>query len=258
MVCDTEDGRSRRTSSSGRMLSMFDLFTPQRPLLSAEEIAGALECSPATAYRYARDLCAAGLLARFSTGFTLGPRIIELDYTIREHDPLLRLGMPVLRELRERTGCDVLMTKMYGEQIIAVHHERGTDPTTVSFSRGRPMPLFYGAGSKVILANLPTAQQRRLHGRYEAEIDTAGLGSDWPEFRSSLAKIRKAGHAVSIGELERQNVGLGVPVMHEPDLLPSGLIAVMHRTRWEMVDKRLITDIVMKAAAAVGALIKGT
>lgn len=241
-----------RTSSSGRMLRLLDLFTPEQPMVAAEQIASALDVSPATAYRYAADLCASGLLARFSNGFTLGPRIVELDYTIREHDPLLRVGLPIIRRLRDRTGCDVLLTEMFGERIIAVHHERGADPTTVSYSRGRPMPLFRGAGSKVILAHLPTARLQKLRTRHARDAVEFGSGKDWSAFRTELASIRRDGYAVSEGELDPQNIGIGVPVLHETVLLPGSVVAVMGRTRWEFADKALVARIVMQAGQEIG------
>lgn len=245
------DGKER-LSSSGRMLRLLDLFTPEQPMVDAEQIASALGVSPATAYRYAADLCVSGLLARFSNGFTLGPRIVELDYTIREHDPLLRVGLPIIRRLCERTGCDVLLTEMFGDRIIAVYHERGADPTTVSYSRGRPMPLFRGAGSKVILAHLPVARLQKLKTRHAQDLVEFGSGKDWPAFRAELAAIRRDGYAVSEGELDPQNVGIGVPVPHGTVLLPGSIVAVMGRTRWEFADKALVANIVMQAGQQIG------
>ena len=247
----------RRSSSSGRMLRLLDLFSPEQPLIAAEQIALALDVSTATAYRYAAALCESGLLARFSGSFTLGPRIVELDYTIREHDPLLLAGLPVLRRLRDRTGCDVLMTEMFGDRIIAVHHERGTDPTTVSFSRGRPMPLFRGAGSKVIVANLPALQVQRLHARHAEDAAASGLGADWPSFRAELAVIRRNGYTVSEGELDLQNVGIGAPVPHGTAALPGSVVAVMSRSRWEFADKALVAQVVVEAGQQIGAILRG-
>lgn len=238
------------------MLSLLDLFTPARPLLTAEEMAGQLGCSAATAYRYAADLCGAGLLARFSASFMLGPRIIELDYLIREHDPLLGIGLPLLRNLRDRTGCDVMVTEMLAEGIITVHHERGTDPTTVSFSRGRPLPLFRGAGSKAILAFLPPVQQRKLFERHVGEAAAAGLGETWPAFRAALSELRKEGHAISCGELDPQNVGIGAPLLHGIGAPPGSIVAVMSRTRWDLADQSRVTAIVKRTADEISALLR--
>src|SRR5580692_9207329 len=134
-----------------RMLAVLDLFSPERPVLTAEEVAGRLGCSVATAYRYLGRLGAAGLVAGFRAAYALGPRVIELDHTIRQGDPLLHAAQPVMRELRDASGCDVLLASMFGERILAVHHERGGDPAIVSFGRGRPMPLFRGAGSRMMV-----------------------------------------------------------------------------------------------------------
>jgi DNA-binding IclR family transcriptional regulator len=243
------------------MLAVLDLFDADHPMLTVEDMVAPLACSAATAYRYVAELCAAGLLVRSGSSsqgsaYTLGPRIIELDYAIRERDRLLLTAAPVMRELRDRTGLDVLLTAMYGERIIAVHHERGTDRTTVSFGRGRPMPLFRGAGSKIILAGLPPPRLRRLFQRHAEEIAALGLGASWGEFRSGLAAMRKAGHAISLGELEPHNVGVAVKLPPDPDVLPGSLVAVLSRARWSLADKNMIVAVVATAAARIGALLR--
>ena len=246
----------RRTSSSGRMLELLDLFTPGQSVLTAADIAGRLGCSPATAYRYAAELCGAGLLARFSGAFALGPRIIELDRMIRDHDPLLLAGRPVLQRLRDRTGCDVMVVEMFSDAVVTVHHERGTDPATVTFTRGRRMPLLRGAGSKAIVSNLPLPALRQLFERNAAMVAEAGLGEDWPGFRASMAALRKAGHAVSLGELDPQNVGIGVPLLHGAGVPPGSLVAVMSSVRWEITDRRRVIGMVASAGAEISGLLR--
>ena len=67
-------------SSLARMLSILDLFGARAPVLSAEEIIARRNYSRPTGYRYVRELVAAGLLVRAPGGYSLGPRIIELDW----------------------------------------------------------------------------------------------------------------------------------------------------------------------------------
>jgi DNA-binding IclR family transcriptional regulator len=242
-------------SSLRRMLDCLDLFTPEQPTQTAEEIAATLGCSTATAYRYLAELCRAGLIARVGRAYTLGGRIIELDYVIRAGDPVLQAALPVMRELRGRTGCDVLLTEMVGGRILASHHERGTDTATVSFGRGRPMPLFRGAGSKVILAALPTPRLRTLHAAQAGDIATASLGESWAEFRSMLAGIRRAGYAISLGELDPQNVGIAAPVARADGAPPSSLVLVLSRERWTIADKPLVAELVKTAASRIAAAV---
>ena len=235
------------------MLAVLDLFSVDQPVWKADEVAASFRCSVATAYRYLAELCRAGLLTRTSSTFTLGARIVELDYTIRQSDPLRRAALPIMRELRDRTGCDVLLADMIGDRILASHHERGNDPTTVSFGRGRPMPLFRGAGSKAIIATLPVARLRRIYNARQDEIAGAGLGDDWKGFRAALAAIRRAGHAISLGELEPQNVAVGAPVPHGEGAAPGSLVLVLSRARWGIADKTVIAALVEMAAARIGA-----
>lgn len=240
------------------MLAILDLFDPDRPVWKPDDVAAVSGCSVATAYRYLAELCRAGLLDRVNGDYTLGARIIELDYTIRACDPLRRAALPIMRELRDRTGCDVLLAGMIGDRVLASHHERGNDPTTVSFGRGRPMPLFRGAGSKAIVAALPPARLRRLFAARQEEIAAAGLGSDWRSFRTAVAGIRRAGHAVSLGELEPQNVAVGAPVLHGDRALPGSLVLVLSRARWGIADKQLVAALVQTAAARIGAAAQDT
>src|SRR5580704_9159958 len=131
MAVTARKGKRPSMSSLRRMLAILGLFTPDRPVWQAEAVAARFECSLATAYRYLAELCRAGLLARLNGDYMLGAGIIELDYTIRAGDPLLHAATPSMRELRDRTGCEVLLAGMIGERILAIHHERGSDDTIV-------------------------------------------------------------------------------------------------------------------------------
>ena len=74
-------------SSLTRMLSVLDLFSRDHMALTAEQIAEELKLTRTTSYRYIGELMQAGLLVSTMGVYTLGPRIIQLDYRIRESDP---------------------------------------------------------------------------------------------------------------------------------------------------------------------------
>ncbi|MDP8990513.1 MAG: helix-turn-helix domain-containing protein, partial [Acidobacteriota bacterium] len=183
-------------SSVAKVLSILEFFNSGTSLLTAEEINTKLGCSRPQAYRYIRELNEKGFLTRFAGGYSLGPKIIELDYFIRIGDPLLQVSIPLIRDLRNRVGADVILVKMFGDHLVAIHHEHASDLSLVGFGRGRPMLIFRGSAYKVILANLPTARQKRLFDKYPDEVKASTLGHTWEEMRADLRKIRKAGYAV--------------------------------------------------------------
>jgi DNA-binding IclR family transcriptional regulator len=74
------------------------------------------------------------------------------------------------------------------------------------------MPMFHGASSKIIFANLPSRSVRWFFGKFAREISEAGLGSDWESIKTNLRKIRKARVLVAVGEVDRDRVGIAAPV----------------------------------------------
>lgn len=234
------------------MLAVLDLFTVARAVWTAEDIIARTGTSRPTGYRYVRELVAAGLLMRLTGGrYHLGPRIIELDCQIRATDPVLHAGQPIMKALADRTGCHVLLSNMYGEQVLNVHHEPGIEPLKITFDRGVPLPLLRGATSKAILAFLPRSRLKRIYDRHAAGIAAASLGRDWDEFRRSLAAIRRQGHAYTGGELDPPNVGMAAPVFAADGEVIGSLTLVTLDKRWALADQPQVIGLLRAGASEI-------
>ncbi|MEN9781021.1 MAG: hypothetical protein RL087_1864 [Pseudomonadota bacterium] len=236
-------------SSLARMLGVLDLFSEQHLHCSAEDVSAQLQVSLPTAYRYLKTLADAGLLLRGADArYGLGPRIIVLDHFIRQADPVLQSGIPFMKELVAQTGFDCVVSRLHGEQLLDVHREFGSMPASLSYGRGRPRPLFLGAAPKVILATLSTAQLRRLFDARAAEASAAGLASDWPGFRRYFARIRKAGHYFSNGELESNLAAIAAPLQLADGSGAGALSLVTTVQRMAVIDRDKLTPLVQRAA----------
>jgi DNA-binding IclR family transcriptional regulator len=96
---------------------------------------------------------------------------------------------------------------------MCIHQIMGRGPQEpVSYERGRLMPLYRGATSKIILAHLPARTLKALFAHDVGEIAGAGLGANWEEFRRGLAVMRRAGVNVSRGEIDPGRVGVAAPI----------------------------------------------
>lgn len=236
-----------------RALALLDLFTAGQPMWTVERLAEALKVSAPTCYRYVRELVGVGLLMRLTGGaYALGPRIVLLDYTMRQADPLLRAAPPVMRDLTRRTGCDCVMSALYGDQILDTHRESGHEPLSLAYGRGRPRPLFRGGAPKMILAVQPARLQRKLYTAHSAEAAEAGMGNSWDEFRRRMLDIARCGHHVSRGGLEPQLSAVAVPV-HSPDgEAPSlALALVTQNERFELLNLPLVTRLLVQGAEEI-------
>ncbi len=202
-------------NSLRRMLAVLKLIEPGRPTLDMDEICTRLGYAPATAYRYVRELAEVGLLVRLPGGYALGPRIIELDLLIRENDPLLHRSQDLVRQLATQTGLNVLLSELYEDTVISIHQEFGLDERALNFGRGRPMPLFRSATSRVILAHLPPRRLRRAFDQYTSAPDFPALGADWKAFSRSMLTIRRQGWCLSSGELDPGKTGVAAPIFDE-------------------------------------------
>lgn len=236
-------------SSLARMLGVLDLFTDQRLLWTPEALAEALQVSLPTAYRYVKLLTEAGLLQRTADAqVTLGPRIIVLDHYIRQADPVLQHGVPFMKELVQQTGLDCVVSALYGGQLLDTHREYGATPATLSYGRGRPRPLFRGGAPKVILAHYAPAALHKLFDARAAEVQAAGLPTDWPGFRRYYARIRKAGYYRSDGELEPHLAALAAPLFRADGSVFGAVSLVGTVPRMAVLDTPKLAGLVMRAA----------
>jgi DNA-binding IclR family transcriptional regulator len=207
-------------SSSVKALSILSLFSTEHPVWRPEDICRARGMTRATGYRYIKELMDFGLLNKVAAGsYSLGPRIIELDFQLRQTDPVLIAADSVMHELSHATGREIVLTVLINRRhVIDTHrvHARNPITTSVARNRGRQRPMFRSGAPKILLAFLPRHQQRHIHEQHADEILAEGMGASWEEFRARLDGIRKEGFYMSWGELE-PGVGAAVVPVFNPE-----------------------------------------
>jgi DNA-binding IclR family transcriptional regulator len=215
----------RNTSSGDRMLAVLGLFTIERSEWTVDVAAEELGVSATTAYRYFKRLTNAGLPSPVSrASYVLGPAIVQMDRQIQICDPMLRAARSVMRDLIHYApdGSVLLLCRLFHDRVMCVHQIMGPAPhDSVSYDRGRLMPLFRGATSKIILAHLPPRTLKSLFMQNAIAISEAELGDSWEEFRQRLATLRRSGAAGTHGELDPGRVGIAAPIFEGHSILGS-------------------------------------
>jgi DNA-binding IclR family transcriptional regulator len=202
--------------SGDRLLAVLALFSAVQTQWTVDGAAEQLGVSTTTTYRYFKKLTKAGLISPVSgASYTLGPAIIQMDRQIQTSDPVLKGARgPMIALVRDAPeGSTVLLCRLFHDRVMCVHQIMGRGPQEpVSYERGRLMPLYRGATSKIILAHLPARTLKALWAHDAGEIADAGLGAGWEEYRRGLAAIRRAGVSVSRGEIDPGRVGVAAPI----------------------------------------------
>jgi DNA-binding IclR family transcriptional regulator len=148
----------------------------------------------------------------------LGPAIIQFDRQLQLTDPMLHFAKAVMADILgfAPAGSTVLLCRIFRDTVLCVHQVASAENVRrVSYERGRPMPLFRGATSKIILAYLPPRDLRRLYGIHQAAIAAAKLGDSWEDFRIRMARMRKDGTATSFAELDPEVIGIAAPIIDD-------------------------------------------
>jgi len=230
-------------SSSSNVFAILGLFTQERPVWQPDAINATLGYTRPTGYRYVKELVEAGMLQKVSAGhYALGGRIIELDYQLRQTDPVLLASAPAMMAAARRSGYDLVLSVLYaGPRVIDIHRANGTEDLVLTYGRGRPRPMFRSGAPKVLLAWLERGPLVKIHAQYAEEIAANGMGRDWVEFRNYLKNIRRRGYYRSLGELQPGVGAMAVPVLNADGDCVGALAIVGSATRIEKdSDARLL------------------
>ncbi|APW39608.1 DNA-binding protein [Rhodoferax koreense] len=239
-------------ASTHRMLRILGLFSLERPVIKPEWLMQELGVSRASIYRDLGQLTRAGLLESVAErGYVLGPMVIELDRQIRLSDPLLEAAQELPAKLAEDTGGTILLCRQHGTKVLCIHQVNGRNPAlSVSYERGRAMPLYRGATSKIILACLPPAELRQLWTAERQTLVAAGLPDDYAQLTHALAQLRQTGHCVTQGEVDPDAVGFAVPLRDGEHLLGS-LSVVMPAAMLTAAQRRSTLSRLQSAAGRI-------
>lgn len=240
-------------SSLERMLSVLDVFSEDEPVWTVDALTETLRLTRSTAYRYVKELCDAGLLAPVGGGgYILGPRIIEFDRQIRNCDPLLTVGRDVLTGLMPRCGEGILfLCALRGDSVLSVFLVESPNTLDISYSRGRPMPLFRGSASVIILAHLPERRLKRLFRDHGDAILAAGLGATWADFRVKLRDIRARPYLTGRAQLDAGVFAISAPVFDADDNILASLTLAMPERRADSDDIDALAGLVVDGAARI-------
>lgn len=241
-------------SSFGKILTVLDLFSIQRPVINVDAISTELGLSKPTSYRYLKELVSAELLLRLSGtsgDYTLGSKIAVLDYISRTTDPLVQVSIPFMKEMVERTEFSCLLTHLNHDSCIDIHDEVFKNMHLYSYGRGCPRPVFVGSSPKVMISHLPKQQILDYYQRFATQLAEVHFAQSEEEFLSLMKKIKKQGYYFSNGELDPNIAGLSVPVKFSSKEPPLALTLLGSKNRFEFVNLQKVIEILQENAALI-------
>jgi DNA-binding IclR family transcriptional regulator len=210
---DRTSGYRERNSTADRALDILLMFEDRRLVVGGQEVADHLGVARSTAYRYLQSLASSGFIEeQRPAGYRLGPRVFELARLARKGLGLSEVARPVMRELCDRVGEAVLLTRRTGATVVCLEREETDHPVRLSYERGHVLPVNAGASALVLLAWAPEKEIDDIIETNGLPRFTGATITDAAVLRARLAEIREHGTAVSRGELDADVLGVAAPI----------------------------------------------
>ena len=195
-----------------------------------------------TAYRLLAELEQHGLVQRGpDSTVALGTRLVALGRTAEAglRERVVEPAAAVMAELSDEVGETVILTAPCALEAIVLHVvEAERHSVRLSYTLFRRGPMHRGASGKILAAFLEPAERRRL-------VDAVGA----PGLAAELDEIRRAGIAVTVGELDDGAGAVAAPILDRRGRLVAGLSVAGP-------EQRIAADVPALAAAVTAAAAK--
>jgi IclR family pca regulon transcriptional regulator len=210
----------RYSQSLERGLAILSCFTPKRPVLGIADIADELGMSRSTTHRYVITLLALGYLEQgASRKYRLGLRVTDLGMSALNSTGLREHAHPYLEELRQRTSYTVSLAVLDGPEILYIDRvrsfRRGQGQANGGVTTGSRLPAHSTAMGKLLLANLPEADQRELIASMKLTKSAPNTITGKKALRDELDEVLDANFAVDDEELARDLYAIAAPVRND-------------------------------------------
>lgn len=177
-----------------------------------------------TVYRYLRVLRDAQFVEERGDGsYALGWRLLELSGQQLTRTRLVELGHSFLHELSEATGETAVLTVRVGTQAMCLRQVESRHPIRMAFKINQLLPLYAGAGQRMLLAHAPDTVIDRVLDRPLRQFTGGTLERD--RIRRDVQEIRRNGFLVSHGELSKGAVAVAAPVFANGEIACSITVA---------------------------------
>ncbi|MCP4327927.1 MAG: IclR family transcriptional regulator [Alphaproteobacteria bacterium] len=213
-----------------RAVEILRLFSADRRLVTAPEMAQELDIPRSTVFRLAQTLESLGILEREKGGhaYRLGIGVLRIGFEYLASLDLTEIARPFLESLRDATGLSAHLVVRDGDEVVVVLKAVGMSAFSGSLNVGARLPAHATVLGRVLLADLEPEDLRVLYGdRVERlPVYTKQTPHTVEELEAVLAEDRTRGYAVSESFFESGISAVAAPVRDER----GGVVAAINLT----------------------------
>lgn len=199
---------SHPVSAVDRALAVLATLAQHGSALTATDLMSKTGLSQSTLYRQLATLKRWGFVLEVEGRYAPGPLSLQLALGFDMASHLVQHARPDMLALAQQSQESVGLIVAVNGQAICIDMIESRQALRCSFEKGRSVPLHKGASAKCLMAHLPVGA---LNALLEASLDEPGRPQ--PDVLAELNAIRKAGFAVSNGEVDPGVWGVSAPLL---------------------------------------------
>jgi DNA-binding IclR family transcriptional regulator len=239
-----------------KAMAVLELLAETPEELSLGDIAQRLDLNKSTCHRILTTLAAGDFVERPRAGsYRLGIGAFRIGSAMARRLSVRDRVLPAMQELYRSTGETVFLSVLRGDEAVCLERLDGRYASTHTLRVGGTLPLYLGAGPRLLLASLPEAQfEAYLAGPFQRRVFASQPTET--QLREWVDRIRQEGHSVSRDDVEPGVTALSAPVRdHDGEVVAalslSGLTA--HLPEGERPHHlKLLKDGAVEASRAMG------
>lgn len=212
-----------KVPAADQTLQILSLLARSRGPMPASMIAAQLELPRSTVYHLLTTLQNHGYVLHLAEEkrYGLGIAAVELSSAYARHEPLSRIGRPLVAGLVDRLRMSAHLAVPHGRDVLYVVEERAPGTISLVSDVDVRLPMPVTASGRAILSAMPKAQVRALFPDRRSFVHGRDGSSDfidrYSRLRSVLDETVTRGYALEQGSVTDGLTSVGVPVLDHRD-----------------------------------------
>lgn len=197
-----------------KALNLLGLLSRHGSALNLENLVKISGLKKTSCFRILQTLTRSGFVAKDpdTGGYSIGPRMITIGLAALENKGVRELALPVMKEIREKTGATVNLAILSGSEVIFVERLQSTHIIETNLRIGSRLPAYCSSMGKAILAYLPEPELEAILEQLRFEKKTEKTIASIKALKEELRGIRLKGFALNDEELATGLFAIAAPV----------------------------------------------
>ncbi len=232
-----------------RGLRLLQLFDRARRVLTAADMARALDIPRSTAFRLAQTLAHLGFLEREGDSYRVGPAVLRLGFEYIASLDVAELARPVVEHLRDATGLSAQLVIRDGRDVVVVLKASPVSTFASNVTVGTRLPAHATTLGRVLLADADDATLRALYPEPALPRSSPQSPRTLAELKRLLREDRARGYAVSESFFEQGISAVVAPVRDRIGAIAAAISVTAQRPTLEKeLRERLVAQVLGAAA----------